>query len=93
MRIRACRSGAARPARRGRQTRRKAEGDNTPTATKITSLTSDSGDRRHQALVALGGIEVAGAEQDREGRHDQRDVKRVGQPGQRIAFAGITMAG
>jgi hypothetical protein len=35
------------------------------------------GDRRHHALVALGGIEVAGAEQDGEGGEDHRDVERA----------------
>ena len=32
-------------------------------------------DRRHHALVVLGGVDVAGAEQDAEGGHQQGDVQ------------------
>ena len=45
------------------------------------------GDRGDHALVTLGGVEVAGAEHDREGGQQQRDVEggvlqqgRVGRP-------------
>ena len=34
------------------------------------------GDRRDHALVALGRVEVARAEEDGEGRQQQRDVER-----------------
>ena len=33
-------------------------------------------DRQHQAVLMLGGVGVAGAEQHREGRHRQRDKQR-----------------
>ena len=33
-------------------------------------------DRQHQAVLVLGRIDVAGAEQHREGRHRQRDEQR-----------------
>ena len=35
------------------------------------------GDRRHQAFVALGRVEMARAEQDREGGEQHGDVERV----------------
>ena len=39
------------------------------------------GDRQHDALVVLGRVEPARAEQDREQRHQQRDPqRRVGEP-------------
>ncbi len=44
------------------------------------------GDRRHHALVALGGVEVAGAEQHREGSERQRDVERAVLPPARLAL-------
>ena len=45
-----------------------------PTARKATSLTMDfGGDRQHQAVLVLGGVGLAGAEQHRERRHRQRD--------------------
>ena len=34
------------------------------------------GDRRHQALMVLGRVDVAGAEQDGEQRHQRRDPQR-----------------
>ncbi len=33
-------------------------------------------DRQHQAVLMLGGVDVAGAEQNGEGRHGQRDEQR-----------------
>ena len=35
------------------------------------------GDRQHQAVLMLGGVGVAGAEQHRECRHEQRDEQRA----------------
>ena len=34
------------------------------------------GDRQHQAVLVLGGVDMAGAEQHREGRHRQRHEQR-----------------
>ena len=34
------------------------------------------GDRQHQAVLVLGRVDMAGAEQHREGRHRQRDEQR-----------------
>jgi hypothetical protein len=53
------------------------------------------GDRRHHAFVTLGGIEVAGAEQDGEGGQDHRHVKRavLEQGHGATALAGITISG
>ena len=52
-----------------------------PTARKATSLIDRfRRDREHQAVLMLGGVDVAGAEQDREGRHqqghEQRDIAK-----------------
>ena len=33
-------------------------------------------DRQHQAVLMLGGVDMAGAEQHREGRHRQRHEQR-----------------
>ena len=50
---------------------------NRPTARKAASLTMRFGrDRQHQAVLMLGRVDMAGAEQDREGGHRERDQKR-----------------
>ena len=53
------------------------------------------GDRRHHALVALGGVEVARAEQDGERGEHHRDVERVVAAGTaaRLCLSGITISG
>ena len=49
----------------------------TPTARNANSLTIDfGGDREHQAVLVLGRVGVAGAEQNREDRHRERDDER-----------------
>ena len=48
-----------------------------PTARKATSLTIELGCHRdHQAVLVLGGVGLAGAEQHRENRHRQRHHQR-----------------
>ena len=48
-----------------------------PTARNATSLTIDSvATRQHQPVLMLGGVDVAGAEQHGERRHQQRDEQR-----------------
>ncbi len=48
------------------------------------------GDRQHQPVLMLGGVGVAGAEQHRERRHQQRDEQRaVADDGLRAARIGL----
>ena len=49
------------------------------------------GDREHQAVLVLGGVDMARAEQHREGRHRQRDEQRdVAE--HRLRHAGVCIA-
>ena len=51
------------------------------------------GDREHQAVLMLGGIDVARAEQHGEGRHRQRDEQRdVAEQGPAGVIAGRDMS-
>ena len=53
------------------------EGDENADREKCDQLDDRfGGDRQHQAVLMLGGVDVAGAEQHGEGRHRQRDEQR-----------------
>ena len=53
------------------------EGDENADAEEGDELDDRLGrDREHQTVLMLGGVDVAGAEQHREGRHRQRDKQR-----------------
>ncbi len=73
----ACRLLASPSANRRRRTVEHAEGDEDADREEGDQLDHRlGGDREHQAVLVLGRVDVAGAEQHRERRHRQRDEQR-----------------